>query len=212
MAVKSSSSSRHLRLCISIPPPQIADAARYLDAAVTAHLYRDTSLADQLIRAADIPDIYRWLKPIWADSDLHLRLPHAARTPSVRKDLRVKVRMPSRAEKDLIHQRDGYVCRFCGIPVIRPETRARIRQAYPASLRWGRKEAQQHAAFQAMWAQYDHVLPHALGGTNDLDNIVLACAACNFGRGGYSLEDVGVEDPRQRAIAKSHWDGLERFI
>ena len=212
MTVESSGTNRAPRLCISIPPPHITDVARYLDAAVTAHLHGDTSLAEQLIRAADMPEIYRWLRPIWANSDLHLRVSHAAPTPSVSKDLRIKARMPSTAEKQLIHQRDGYTCRFCGMPVIRPEIRARMMRSYPTALRWGRKEAEQHAAFQAMWAQYDHVLPHALGGTNDLDNIVLACAACNFGRGGYSLEDVGVEDPRQRAIAKSQWDGLERFI
>ena len=212
MTPKSPSADRRLRQCISSPPSQIAEAARYLDAAVTAHLHGDASLAEQLFRAADMPEIYNWLKPIWADSDRHLRLSDSAPTPSIRKDLRVKVRMPSRIEKEQIHQRDGYACRFCGMPVIRPEIRARIRKAYPASLRWGRKEAEQHAAFQAMWAQYDHVLPHALGGTNDLDNLVLACAACNFGRGGYSLDDVGVEDPRQRPIPQSHWDGLERFI
>jgi hypothetical protein len=200
-----------LRPCLSTPPPQVADAARYLDAAVTAHLYGNGRLADDLIRAADMPDIYRWTKPMWANSDVHLVRSGNERVSSVSKELRAAVRMPTKAEKDLIHQRDGYNCRFCGMPVIRPEVRKRVLFAYPGSMRWGPKEAEQHAAFQAMWAQYDHVLPHALGGTNDLSNIVLACAACNFGRGGYSLQDVGVVDPRTRPIVPSSWDGLERF-
>ncbi|MEQ1596816.1 MAG: HNH endonuclease [Casimicrobium sp.] len=97
------------------------------------------------------------------------------------------------------------------MPVVRKETRTRIRLVYPNALRWGRKEVDQHCGFQAMWAQYDHVVPHAYGGTNDLDNLVLTCAACNFGRGGYTLEDVGLADPRHRAPASNSWDGLENF-
>lgn len=31
--------------------------------------------------------------------------------------------------------------------------------------------------FQTLWAQYDHVLPDAYGSTNDLDNLVVSCAA-----------------------------------
>lgn len=200
-----------MRLCLSDPPPQIADAASYLDEAVTAHLRGRSDLADALIREADIPDIYKCLKPIWADSDVHLRASDSERQQSLSKELRANARMPTRAEKTAIHQRDGYNCRFCGMPVVRPEVRSRMAASYPDALRWGRKEAEQHAAFQAMWAQYDHVLPHALGGTNDIENIVLACAACNFGRGGYSLHDVGVADPRMRPIRRYDWDGLERF-
>jgi hypothetical protein len=198
------------RLSISTPPPEISDAARYLDDAVTAHLEGKAALADELLRAADISAIYGWLKSIWARSEVHL-VPGNKPSPVRAKELREPVRMPSKAERQQIHRRDGYNCRFCTMPVIRPEIRDKIRAKYPKAVRWGRKESEQHAAFQAMWAQYDHLLPHALGGTNELSNIVLACAACNFGRGGYSLNDVGVQDPRDRPVVASSWDGLERF-
>ncbi|NKF24509.1 HNH endonuclease [Solimonas marina] len=200
------------RTCISEPVPQILDAARYLDAAVTAHLQGKRGLAEELIRAADMPEIYSWLKPIWAKSEAHLVAPLKHGQLAVPKELRVKARMPTTEEKLKIHQRDGYSCRFCGMPVIRPEVRVGMARTYPATVRWGRREAEQHSAFQAMWAQYDHVVPHAKGGTNDLENIVLACAACNFGRGGYSLEEVGVSDPRERSASRGSWDGLERFL
>lgn len=200
-----------LRVSISAPLPQIFDAARYLDAAVTAHLHGKTALAEELIRSADMPEIYKWLKPLWADSTVHLVTNEKDLKPALGKELRVKTRMPSGTEKRHIHQRDGHSCRFCGIPVIRTEVRTRMRALYPKALRWGPKELEQHAAFQAMWAQYDHVVPHAKGGTNELENIVLACAACNFGRGSYSLEEVGVADPRGRPPIRTAWDGLERF-
>lgn len=199
-----------LRQQISEPISQLADAARFLDAAVSAHLLGKSALAEDLIRSADICEIRSWTKSIWANSEIHLRNPPDLAS-SLPKDQRVKVRMPTRAEKALIHKRDGYNCRFCGMPVVRPETRNLIRARYPNALTWGSKEIEQHAAFQAMWAQYDHLLPHARGGTNDLNNLVLTCAPCNFGRGGYTLQEIGVQDPRERLIIKSSWDGLERF-
>ncbi len=202
--------SKVYRKSISEPIPQVTEAAKYLDAAVSAHLSGKRGLADELIRAADILEIRIWTKSIWANTEIHLCFPRSSAS-SLPKDQRVKVRMPTRAEKLQIHERDGYNCRFCGMPVIRPEVRGLIRAVYPAALSWGSKEIEQHSAFQAMWAEYDHVLSHARGGTNDLDNLVLACAPCNFGRGGYTLEEVGVQDPRERPIIRSPWDGLERF-
>jgi predicted restriction endonuclease len=90
-------------------------------------------------------------------------------------------------------------------------TTDRIRKAYPQELPWGKANIDQHAAFQAMWAQYDHIRPHSHGGTSDLDNIVVTCAPCNFGRMSFSLEEVGLADPRAREPVTTAWDGLERF-
>jgi hypothetical protein len=126
------------RRCLSEPISQIADAARYLDAAVTAHLAGKPALASELIVAADMPEIRTWTKSIWANSEVHLQF---APNPgaSVPRDERVKIRMPTRAEKAQIHLRDGHNCRFCEMPVIRPEVRSRIRAAYPDALSWGSK-------------------------------------------------------------------------
>ena len=131
--------------------------------------------------------------------------------PHLPKDLRVKIRMPSAMERNLLHDRDGFHCRFCGIPVIRKEIRVKIAKAYPKALLWGRRNPEQHAAFQAMWLQYDHLLPHARGGGNNLENIVITCAPCNYGRADALLEEVSLFDPRGRDPVCSLWDGLERF-
>jgi len=197
--------------CISDPPEEIHVAARYLDEAVTAHMQNNRALAADLIRAADMPAIHAWLKPIWSNSEQHLVVPAASIKPTLSKESRPPARMPSAAQKREIHQRDGYNCRFCGMPVIRPEVRRRISIAYAEAARWGTTEAQQHAGFQAMWAQYDHIVPHAHGGTSEIDNMVLTCAACNFGRGSYLIEELGITDPRLRSPLRSAWDGLERF-
>lgn len=201
-----------LRYCLRLPIPEIYDAARFLDAAVSAHTQGRRDLADELFRLANNKTVWDWTDSVWGKSSPHVQyrqIPNAP--PTLPKDQRVKVRMPTTEEKSRIHARDGFHCRFCGIPVIRREVRQKIAALYPDSVPWGNTNDTQHAGFQAMWAQYDHVLPHARGGNNDFENVVLTCAACNFGRMSYTLEEVGLYDPRQREPYRSSWDGLERF-
>ncbi len=159
-----------------------------------------------------MPAIREWTESLWGANSLYVnvrKVPGAP--PSLPKDQRVKVRMPTVAEKTMLHERDGYHCRFCGIPLIRMEIRKRIKNIYPESLSWGRTNLTQHAAFQAMWLQYDHLLPHARGGNNDIDNVVITCAPCNYGRWHYTVEEVGLTDPRNREPVRSGWQGLEHF-
>lgn len=200
-----------LRQCLCNPIPQIMDAARYLDAAATAHLAGDPTLAERLIRLADMPAIREWTESIWGKNSPHLKV-KTIPTPTTPKGPRIKQRMPSPSDKRTLHLRDGYHCRFCDIPVIRKEARETLRAAYPNAISWGNTNGSQHAAFQAMWAQYDHVVPHAHGGDNELDNLVVTCAPCNFGRMSHSLEEVSLIDPRKRVPLSSHWDGLERVL
>ncbi len=200
------------RLFFREPIPEIVEAAQYLDAAVSAHLRGRSDLAEELIRLADIPEIAEWVESILGSKSPYVQYRDVSDAqPHVSKEERVKVRMPRQAEKQSLHLRDGYCCRFCGIPVIRREVRDRIRKLYPRALRWGKPNVERHAAFFAMRVQYDHVLPHARGGNNAIDNIVITCAPCNFGRMSSTLEEVGLADPRLRAPVTSTWDGLERF-
>lgn len=202
-----------LRRCLRDPIPEIGVAAQYLDDAVTAYLEKDFSRSKELIRQADMPIIRDWTESIWGKNSPYLQYrPVEKQQGHIGVSERVKARMPSAAEKSSLHARDGYHCRFCGIPVIRKEVRVRIMKALPDALPWGKKNSDQHAAFQAMWAQYDHVVPHSKGGTNDIENLVVTCAPCNFGRMSYSLEDLGLADPRMCPPVKSSWNGLERFL
>lgn len=120
--------------------------------------------------------------------------------------------MPTSQQKRLLHIRDGFHCRFCGIPVIRAEVRRRAHELYPASVPWGKANHTQHAGFQALWAQYDHVVPHSHGGTNEINNLVVTCAGCNFGKMSFRLEELGLLDPRNFPPVSSQWDGLERLL
>lgn len=87
-----------------------------------------------------------------------------------------------------------------------------MKGAYPESLPWGGTNPEQHAAFQCMWLQFDHILPHARGGDNSVNNVVVTCAPCNYGRSSKVLCEVGLIDPRGLPVHTTSWDGLERFL
>lgn len=199
------------RLCFREPVPEIADAARYLDEAVSAHLAGRTDLAEQLIQRADMPAIREWTESIWGGKSPYKQSRFVLDAPPVFSKDERETRKPTSSQQKLLLLRDGYHCRFCGIPLIRAEIRKRIREFYPRALVWGKPNIEQHAAFQAMWVQYDHVLPHSRGGSSDIENLVITCGPCNFGRMESTLEEVGLIDPRTREPVRSAWDGLERF-
>ena len=202
-----------MKRCLREPIHEIFDASRYLDAAASAHLTGNIKLAEELIREADMPEIREWTESLWgANSEYinHIEIPNSP--PSLPKSERVPVRMPNREEKKIIHERDGYHCRFCGIPVIRKEIRVKLNKLYPNALPWGKRNPEQHSAFQAMWLQYDHLIPHARGGNNDIQNIIITCAPCNYGRLDSLIEEVGIQNPFVNSPIDSLWDGLERII
>jgi 5-methylcytosine-specific restriction endonuclease McrA len=170
------------RRCLRDPIPEIVQAASLLEQAVSAHLSGQRLETAELICRADIDTIREWTESLWGRNSPYVLYRPSTASPVLPEPERQKLRMPTSQEQHKLHFRDGYHCRFCGIPVIRQEIRQRIRKAYPVALRWGRRNADCHAAFQAMWAQYDHVVPHARGGTNDLYNLVVTCAPCNYAR------------------------------
>jgi hypothetical protein len=198
-----------LRRCFRDPVPRLLDVARYLDAAVSAHIAGKPDLAAELFALADDPEAREWTESIWGKGSIYVQL---RRLPPAETSAKVAARMPTKAQMVQLHARDGFHCRFCGLPVIRPEVRKMAAGLYPSVVSWGTSNASQHAGFQALWAQYDHVVPHSCGGTNDLSNLVVTCAPCNFGKMSYRLEEIGLLDPRDFVPVSSRWDGLERLL
>jgi len=207
------------RRCMRDPIDEIFAASRLLDQAADAHLAGNFSNAAALIRAADLPAVRAWTESLWGskkatpDQHLYHRYRKLENTPVVlSKSARIQIRMPSAPEQVQITERYGRHCVFCGIPLIRKQVRVFLKSKYPDDLSWGRTNLTQHSAFQCMWFQFDHILPHSRGGNNDIENVVPACAPCNFGRMQWTLEEVGLIDPRTIKLTESSWDGLERLI
>jgi 5-methylcytosine-specific restriction endonuclease McrA len=207
------------RRCMREPIPAIFEVAALLGQAADAHLAGDAALAEALIKAADLPEVRAWTNSLWGgakdnpdQASFHRRRVVADGPPHVPKADRIPARMPNAAQQAVLIARDGRNCAFCGIPLIRAEVRRAFTRAYPDAAYWGRTTSTCHAAFQCLWLQFDHVLPHSRGGDNSLENFILTCAGCNYGRMSSTLAEVGLLDPRDRVIERTSWDGLERIF
>ena len=199
------------RLCLRDPAPEIFIAAKYLDEAVSAHIDNQPQLAAKLIKLANIREIEIWAASLRGKSNFYNR-PILKISSKLKKEQRLKLRSPSKEEKFYLLRRDGFHCRFCGIPVLRKEVRKYLKNLYPNEIPWGVPNSNNHAALYAMDAQFDHVLPHSSGGSSDLDNLVITCNPCNYGRMEHTIEEMGLADPRTREPIHSTWDGLERLL
>ncbi len=201
------------------PIAEIFEASHLLDEAAEAHLKGSFSTAEARIQDANIPAIRAWTESLWGSKVANLdqwkyrRFRMIEDAPAYLPKLqRIPIRMPSELERKNVLERYGWNCVFCGIPLIGERVRKAFRHTYPDAFPWGRTNSTQHAAFQCMWLQFDHVLPHSRGGGNTIDNIVVTCAPCNYARWHCTLEEVGLIDPRTILISKTSWDGLERIL
>lgn len=200
------------------PIPEIWQAADLLSQAADAHVRGEFAYAADLFRAADKPEIRAFTRAGWSNAKRHILHPYAnphVLVPDAERDPIRNVRPElsrTRALCEAILARDGFSCRYCGLPVIDSLTRKVAHRLYPAAVRWGGGDEDHHTAFQCLWLQYDHVIPHAAGGRSDLDNLVITCAVCNFGKENLSLEQLGLEDPRLRPPVQTEWDGLQRLL
>jgi hypothetical protein len=52
------------------------------------------------------------------------------------------------------------------------------------------------------------VQPWNQGGRTDLSNLVSSCATCNYGKDGYTIEQLGISNPFDRAPISDDWNGL----
>lgn len=201
------------------PIPELAKAAADIERALDAHLAGNRALAEALLRDTNSPVIREWTESLWGSAKANpdqwryrrVRKVNGA-PPHLPKAARIPCRAPSSAEQALIIAHYGRYCVFCGVPVIRSQVRAEFHRLYPVAVPWGTTNQSQHAAFQALWLQFDHVLPHCRGGDNSLTNVVVTCAGCNYGRMDNTLEELGLEDPRSLKLAQGSWDGLERLF
>ena len=198
------------------PIPEIFEAAELLSQAVDAHLVTGGRCdeAGELIKQADMQIVWDWTDSIWGKEckKIHRKRKVEGAPNTVDRKEPYSDRLANKEQQVTLIARDGHQCRFCGIPVIHEEIRVAMRKHYKDELPWGKPKTKQHAAFQCMWTQFDHVLPYKRGGLTDINNLVVTCAPCNYGRGKYTLEEVGLIDPRTRPVKRTSWDGLERFL
>lgn len=202
--------STSTRPYLRAPIPAIEQAAESLRLAAQAHMTGQRARAAALLNESNDPAVRQWTESIWGKGGAYAVSGPFNTSPAF--IVGASERMPDIDLQRALHRRDGFYCRFCGVPVIRKQVREYFRAQYPEVRVWGRKNSEQHAALQCMWAQYDHLLPHSRGGQNTLENLVVTCAPCNYGRMQYTLEEARLTNPLERAPRIGPWNGLEFLL
>ena len=198
------------RRCFLTPIPQLSTAADLLASAADHLLEGDAPNARQLVAEADMPVIGAYTALVTGAVNPLVHWQSAMPAGAVGLE-RSAQRMPSSSVERAIYVRDGWRCRYCGTRVIDRSMRARLHRCLSDVARWGARNADKHTALAALSASLDHIVPHSRGGTNDEPNLVTACNACQFGRGQWTLDEVGFWDPREYPPVLDEWDGLTRL-
>ena len=196
--------------------PDMEQAADLLGAAADMVLADRDEDAAALIRQADITDLFDLREqacrtpPVF---NVHRLRTVANLLPIIPKEQRDKPFKSDSPLGEAVFRRDGWRCRYCGCRTIPAKVRRWMDQYLPDTIRWDKhRDSGCHSGFWALWASADHVIPHSLGGRNTQENLVTACVVCQFARGNYTLEQMGIADPRDRLPVLDGWDGLTRLI
>ena len=205
------------RRCLREPIPEIGEAAQLLVDAADHHLAGRRANAARAIVAADMPIIRDWIESLWGSQKLnpakrtYIRLRKVSFLPlELPPNKRMPVRTPSRAVVHEVIARFEWFCAYCGNQLIARNSRHMLQREY-AEARWDVGNDDHHNALMCLDNEFDHVIPHLRGGTNDADNLVPCCAPCNCGKEGYALEELGLIDPRRQQPHPGAWDGLMRL-
>jgi hypothetical protein len=194
-----------------LPPPAWMWAhVQRLGDAIRAAAVDDRNKALSILRDVESDALRRWGKEHGQVSGIiRSRLTgSAAATVDVRPSRGISARL-----RAAIHRRDGYHCRYCGMPVIvRPAIQAFAAYVGDAAFNFGSTLESRHGAALLAVAQVDHVVPYNCGGTVDESNLVTACWSCNYGKDRFTLEQLNIDDPRSRAPVVSEWDGLASAV
>lgn len=202
-----------MKRSIKEPIPEIFHVWNFLNQAVDAHLTGEKLRAEELFKKANMQAVREWLQLAWTRPDLNVVVPNpSVDTKEVSKDLRDPDRNINPAIKTAVLQRDGYRCRYCGIPTVHADIRKLANRLYPEAVPWESSDNTKiHAGFACLWLQFDHVVPHSHGGRSLQNNVVISCALCNFGKDKYTLRQLDVANPFLTPPISTSWDGLERF-
>lgn len=196
-----------------VPPLWFEDQLDLFNDAVQSASTGDVARAVEILGSMQSDHLREWYVEHGQNSGgfrhRHLGKPGVGSTPTATDD----TRLSSRLERD-VFKRDGYRCRYCGHRVVPNGALRAFRdvvgtEVFPT----GRSNAQRHGVEVAFRAGADHVVHWKLGGPTSMENLVTACWSCNFGKYYFTLQQIGLDDPRTRPpVLSGSWDGLVSLI
>lgn len=112
-----------------------------------------------------------------------------------------------------VFKRDCYRCRYCKQRIIAKEVFSEVSRILGTkNFSVERENSKRNGLTLGLRGVADHVDPYASGGATKEENLVTSCYSCNFGKAGYTLEQMGIDDPRSRMPIKDDWKGLTEFL
>lgn len=122
------------------------------------------------------------------------------------------LRSPDKYRKE-VFQRDGYTCQYCGMRVVPKEVFSAYSKLVGEDFFQDTgTNNERHGIVLAFRANADHVVPWNYGGLTNPDNLITSCWSCNYGKSGYTLEEIGLNDPRERKLSNGEWLGLTECV
>ncbi len=119
---------------------------------------------------------------------------------------------PPSSMVDAVYRRDRYRCRYCGLRLFPIEVLRAYECTIGTDVFAATAKNASHGAALVFRATYDHVDPLSCGGRHVPENIVTGCYSCNFGKGSYTLTQLGLDDPRAQPLPSGDWDGLVSLL
>jgi len=121
--------------------------------------------------------------------------------------------IPTKLENAVL-QRDNFRCRYCSLPLVAKSVlHAFSKLMGPEAFCSLGSNLERHGIALVFRANVDHVVPWNQGGLTDVNNLVSACQCCNYGKASFTLEQIGIDDPRNRlASDRDSWDGSTSFL
>lgn len=195
------------------PPPWFEDQVLLFSDAVEKASYGKKTESIQILQKIRSDEMRTWFESLGQHAGMYrvakLSTQSSAKLSADQLDT---LRAPAKFEK-AVFERDSYLCRYCGLKVVAKKVLTAFEKAVGKSNFSSQgTSAQQHGILHGFKIVADHVVPHRLGGRTDLNNLVTSCPACNYGKYYYTIEQLGIDDPRDRPPVKSDWDGLTSFI
>lgn len=194
------------------PPSWFNDQLLIFVAAVELAADGNRGAAVGMIETMRSDEMRYWFDEHGQTSGMHRKRYFQISVPVVSPDNYDVIREPRKFERE-VFKRDCYTCRYCDLRLLSKEVLVAFERVVGSDIfRTTGTNPQQHGAVHAFKIVADHVVPYKLGGRTNLDNLVSACPACNYGKYNFTLEQMGIEDPRNYPPVTSTWDGLLHLV
>ena len=130
-----------------------------------------------------------------------------------KKKFNLSPRNPTPKKSQEVFERDFYRCRYCSLPIIKANVFSEYSRIVGSdNFPNKRKNTERNGITLGLRGVADHVEPYASGAGTEMDNLVTSCYSCNFGKAGYTLEQIGIFDPRLKQPVNDGWLGLTEFL